>query len=82
MSNEIQPMDDEIQNMLRGHHAIAQLRDELDLRGFRVPDDYLFKVMDKSAISAANSAVFSLLVVCRLFCFGLLRTLISFIQYL
>ena len=61
MSNEIQPFDDDIQHMLRGHHAIAQLRDELEVRGFRVPEDYSFKVMDKSAVSAANSAVFSLL---------------------
>lgn len=61
MSNEIQPIDDDIQQMLRGHHAIAQLRDELDLRGFRVPEDYNFKVMDKNSVSAANSAVFALL---------------------
>ena len=61
MSNEIQPIDDDIQNMLRGHHAIAALRDELEIRGFRVPEDYPFRVMDKSAVSAANSAVFALL---------------------
>lgn len=61
MSNEIQPIDDDIQKMLRGHHAIAALRDELEVRGFRVPEDYNFKVMDKAAVSAANSAVFALL---------------------
>ena len=51
MSNEIQPFDDDIHHMLRGHYAIAQLRDELEVRGFRVPEDYPFKVMDKSTFS-------------------------------
>ena len=47
--------------MLRGTQAIGIFRDELEKRGFRVPDDYRFKVIDQKGINAANSAVFSLM---------------------
>lgn len=54
-------IDPHTEEMLRGTQAIGVFRDELERRGFRVPDDYRFKVLDKNAIDAAQSAVFTLL---------------------
>ena len=54
-------LDPHLEEMLRGTQAIGIFRDELEKRGFRVPEDYRSKVIDQKGISAANSAVFSLL---------------------
>lgn len=54
-------IDPHTEAMLRGTQAIGIFRDELEKRGFRVPDDYRFKVIDQKGINAANSAVFSLM---------------------
>lgn len=54
-------IDPHLEEMLRGTQAIGIFRDELEKRGFRVPEDYKFRVIDQKGISAANSAVFSLL---------------------
>lgn len=66
VNNEMLPIDKEkfdpyVEELLRGQHAIACFRDELEERGLRVPSDFKFKALDKSAIDAANSAVFALL---------------------
>ena len=54
-------IDPHLEEMLRGTQAIGIFRDELEKRGFRVPEDYKFRVIDQKGISAANSAVFTLL---------------------
>lgn len=54
-------IDANLEEMLRGTHAIAPIRDQLDAAGFRVPEDYRFRAMDKTALSIANSAVFELI---------------------
>jgi hypothetical protein len=54
-------VDPHTEEMLRGTLALGMFRDQLEERGFRVPADYKFRVMDKGTIDAANSAVFSLM---------------------
>ena len=66
MSNEIQKTDEPTiskrdEEILRGTASIGAFRDELELRGFRVPSDYKFKALDRNSVSAATSAVFELL---------------------
>ena len=66
VNNELLPIDKDkfdpyVEELLRGQHAIACFRDELEEQGLRVPADYKFKALDKNAIDAANAAVFALL---------------------
>jgi hypothetical protein len=66
VNNELLPIDKDkfdpyVEELLRGQHAIAMFRDELEEQGLRVPADYKFKALNKDSIDAANSAVFALL---------------------
>ena len=66
VNNELLPItkdqfDPYVEELLRGQHAIACFRDELEERGLRVPADFKFKALDKNSIDAANAATFALL---------------------
>jgi hypothetical protein len=66
VNNEMLPLDKDkfdpyVEELMRGQHAIACFRDELEERGLAVPADFRFKALNKESIDAANSAVFALL---------------------
>ena len=51
----------ELRAHLSGEHALQIFKDDLAAAGVRMPEDYQFKVIDKKALQATHSAVFSLM---------------------
>jgi hypothetical protein len=57
----VNDIPEDLRAHLSGEHALGIFKQDLIDAGLRLPEDYQFKLIDKKALQATHSAVFSLL---------------------